>query len=159
VLQGQTKLGYREFTPLAMLAQDSFVVIVKDDTPFKTMKDVIDAAKANPNKIRWAAGALGSDDYMIMMALNKVTGSQLTFVAFQEGELAAVLGGHVEVGSANPQDISAMLQAKKIRVLGVGGPARLPACRRFRPSRSRASTSAAPSGAGSSCPRAPRRRL
>src|SRR5665647_3586109 len=61
--RGQAPLDpIKDFTMLARLSVDNFTVIVKDDSKLKTIKDVIDAAKATPKGLKWGGTNVGSDD-------------------------------------------------------------------------------------------------
>ncbi len=127
--RGQVPLDpTKDFTMLARLSDDNFVVAVKNDSPFKTMKDVIDAAKAKPKGLKWGGTNVGSDDHIFTMLLSKASGTEFNFISLTSGGdvLTNLLGGHVDIASANLAEILPQVQAKKVRLLGVGMDKRLP---------------------------------
>ena len=82
--RGQVPVSYKDFTMLARLSDDDFFVLVNDNSPYKTMQDVIDAAKANPNGIKWGGTNVGSDDHIFMYLIQKATGTQFNFISHAE---------------------------------------------------------------------------
>ncbi len=127
--RGQVPLSpVKDFTVLARLSDDNFVVAVKDDSPFKTMKDVVDAAKAKPKGVKWGGTNVGSDDHIFTMLLSKASGTEFNFISLTSGGdvLTNLLGGHVDIASANLAEILPQVKAKKVRLLAVGMDKRLP---------------------------------
>ena len=125
--RGQVPVSYKDFTMLARLSDDNFFVLVRDDSPYKTMKDLLDAAKAKPKSIKWGGTNVGSDDHIFMYLLQKATGTEFNFISLQSGGevMTNVLGGHVDVASANPGEALPQVEAKKVRLLAVGGDSRM----------------------------------
>ncbi len=127
--RGQVPLDpVKDFTMLARLSDDNFTVVVKDDSPLKSMKDVLDAAKAKPKGLKWGGTNVGSDDHIFTMLLSKATGTEYNFISLASGGevLTNLLGGHVDIASANLAEVLPQVQAKKVRLLGVGMDKRLP---------------------------------
>ena len=115
----------KDFALLALHVVDPGIIAVKADSPYKSLKDVIDAAKANPKKIRASTTGLQSDEHFAILQLQKMTGAQFAIVHFAEGiakAKAAFLGGHVDVLVGNVGDTPELLKAGEIRVLGVMDP-------------------------------------
>src|SRR3972149_1043913 len=52
LLSAKPKFNYKDFTPLCTLAYDDFLIVVRDDSPYKTMKDLIDAARKKPGELK-----------------------------------------------------------------------------------------------------------
>lgn len=126
--RGQAPLDpIKDFTMLARLSVDNFTVIVKNDSPFKTMKDVIDAAKAKPKGLKWGGTNVGSDDHIFTMMLGKATGTEYNFISLASGGdvVTNLLGGHVDVASANLAEVLPQVEAKKVRLLGVSSEKKL----------------------------------
>jgi len=117
--------NWRDLTPVAMMALDQFVLWVNVDTPYKTAKDYIDAAKAksqNPAE-RFKMGGTGSkqEDEIITVALQKQTGTRFTYIPFKGGgEVATQLvGKHVDSTVNNPIEAVAQWRGGKLRPLCV----------------------------------------
>lgn len=115
----------KDFALLALHVVDPGVIAVKTDSPYKSVKDVIDAAKANPKKIRVSTTGLQSDEHFAILQLQQMTGAQFAIVHFAEGiakAKAAFLGGHVDILVGNVGDTPELLKGGEIRVLGVMDP-------------------------------------
>ncbi len=94
--------GWRDLTPVEMLALDEFVLWVNANSPWKTVGEFVEAAKGERLKI----GGTGSrqEDQIITAAVTKATGAQFTYVPFRGGGEVAVqlVGGHVDATVNNP---------------------------------------------------------
>lgn len=119
---------YREFRPVAVMAHDTNAIQVLAASPYKTINDLLDAARARPKKITHAFGAFGGTDHIIGYQLGKASGAQFNYVAFKGGGEAttALLGGHVDFVTGNPGETRAHVAAGRLRVLAVVGDKRLP---------------------------------
>lgn len=126
--RGQVPLDpTKDFTMLARLSDDNFTVVVRNESPFRAVQDVINAAKANPNSIRWGGTNVGSDDHIFMYLLQRATGTQFNFISLQSGGevVTNLLGGHVDVASANLAEVLPQVQANRVRILAVGSDRKL----------------------------------
>jgi putative tricarboxylic transport membrane protein len=117
---------------LAAVGSDFGAVIVAESSPFKTLKDLIAAIKADPTKVVFGAGGtVGSQDWMKAALVAKAAGldpRSMRFVAFEGGGEAstALQGGHVQVYSGDASEAEEQLKAgAKIRVLAVMSDKRL----------------------------------
>jgi tripartite-type tricarboxylate transporter receptor subunit TctC len=90
-------------------------VSVQANSPYKTMKDLVEAAKANPGSIKFGTAGIMSVNHLAMLQLEKAIGAKLTFVHFDGGapEVTALLGGHIDVATNVASEIT------QYRVLGV----------------------------------------
>jgi len=128
-LSGKSPVGLKDFTASANFAFDEYMVIAKTDSRFKSMKDIITEAKANPKKITVGGTQLGSSDSICSYLIEKEAGVKLNYIVFNSGgEVnAAILGGHVDIGVANPGEALELMRAGKVKVLGVFSEKRLAA--------------------------------
>jgi putative tricarboxylic transport membrane protein len=126
-LLGQSKYTYKDFTPLCNLAYDDFFIVVRAGSPYRTMQDLIAAAKKKPGEIRYGGSSLVGADAIIAFLVEKETGIKFNYIPFKSGGeiMTALLGGHIEVGSANPGEALAQMEAKKLWVLGANTEKRL----------------------------------
>lgn len=115
----EAKVTLHDLTPVARLLLDPAVFAVRADSPFKTLKDFIDAAKAKPGELKQSGGSVTSRDNIIRQTLQHHTGAKWAFVSFQGGgeRLAALLGGHVDIMVIEPQEAGEHVRAGKLRVL------------------------------------------
>jgi putative tricarboxylic transport membrane protein len=118
----------KDFTPIANFAFDEYMVIVKAGGKYKSMKDVVADAKANPKKITVGGTQLGSSDSICAYLIEKAAGVQLNYIVFNSGgEVnAALMGGHVDLAVANPGEALELAKAGKVLTLGVYAEKRLP---------------------------------
>ncbi|MCL4488002.1 MAG: tripartite tricarboxylate transporter substrate binding protein [Chloroflexi bacterium] len=119
-LQGLSQVTYKDFTPICNLAFDEFVAFVRPESKFKTMKDIVDYAKANPKQLNVGGTQLGAADSIATYLIEKNTGAKFNYITFNSGgEVnAAVMGGHVEFAIGNPSEIMELQKGGKIRILG-----------------------------------------
>jgi putative tricarboxylic transport membrane protein len=118
-----------DFTPLAFFAMDPQVVAVSADTKFNNVKDLIDAAKREPNTIVSAIASATGSGRLFQYVLEKETGAKFKYVSFKSGAEAgtAVAGGHIQVTTENLSEVAPHLESKKVRVLAVTGERRMTA--------------------------------
>ena len=104
------------------------VIAVKADAPWKTMQELVAAAKANPGKLRTGSPGEGTSSHLNLEELKRLSGANLTHVPFAGwGETSpALLGGHVDAAMAQPGEVKPLVDAKKLRVLAVASPQRHP---------------------------------
>lgn len=116
-----------DFTPVAFLAMDPQVVAVSGDSKFNTVKDLIDAAKREPNTIVSAIASATGSGRLFQYMLEKETGAKFKYVSFKSGSEAgiAVAGGHIHLTTENYSEVAAHLESKKVRVLAVTGDRRM----------------------------------
>jgi putative tricarboxylic transport membrane protein len=117
---------------LAAVGTDYGAVIVAENSPFKTMTDLVAAVKADPTKVVFGAGGtVGSQDWMKAALTAKAAGlnpKSMRFVAFEGGgeALTALQGGHVQVYSGDASEAEEQIKAgAKIRLLAVMADKRL----------------------------------
>ena len=115
----EAKIALKDLTPIARLVLEPAVFAVRADSPYKTMKDFIEAARANPGKLKQSGGSMTSRDSIMRQALQQHTGTKWAFVSFQGGgeRIAALLGGHVDMMIIEPQEAGEQIRAGKMRVL------------------------------------------
>ena len=116
---------------LASAGADYGAVIVRADSPYQTLADVMAAAKENLQGIVFGAGgSVGSQDWMKAAILLKADGLDaraMRYVAFDGGgeSIAALLGGSIQVYTGDVAEMSAHLEAGTMRILAVLSPERL----------------------------------
>ena len=114
------------FTPLMNHVLDYNVWPVKADSPFKSVKDVIEAAKKTPETLTVSAFGAGSDDHLAILSIeaeNKIKMITVHHKSTAEAKTAA-LGGHIHVLGANISEVAEEAKAGTIRILGVMSPER-----------------------------------
>ena len=118
------KLGYdpaRDFTPVARIAETPLVLVVRTDSPARTLADLIAAAKAKPGDASFASTGMGSTLHLAGELLQLETGTQMLHVPYKGSApaLNGVLGGETQfmidsVGSSIP-----LIKGGKLRAIAV----------------------------------------
>jgi tripartite-type tricarboxylate transporter receptor subunit TctC len=113
--------GIDAFTPIINQVLDPGTIWVKADSPYKTLKELVEAAKKSPNKISTATTGILSDDHLAILMLEEVTGAVFRIVHFDGGapQMTAILGGHVEVAFDNVGSIAKRVKSGEVRGLAV----------------------------------------
>jgi tripartite-type tricarboxylate transporter receptor subunit TctC len=112
----------KDFELLALHVIDPGLIAVTKDSPFKTLKEVVEAAKANPKKIRISTTGVQSDEAFGILQFQKMTGAQFAMVHFSQGSapaMTAFLGGKIEVFCGNVGDLLAQVKSGEVRILGI----------------------------------------
>jgi tripartite-type tricarboxylate transporter receptor subunit TctC len=114
------------FTPIINHVIDYNVWAVKADSPFKTVKDVVDAAKKQPSTITVSAYGNGSDDHIAILGMEAETGTKFIVIHSKSTAEAKTqaLGGHIHVLGANVSEVAQEVQSGQLRLLGVMAPTR-----------------------------------
>lgn len=116
----------RDLTWIAGLGSYTFVILVRKDAPFATLKDLLDWAKANPGRLSYGTPGVSSSQYIAMADLSLAAGVDTLHVPYRGGgEInAAVLGGHIVAGVNTLAGIAG-LDGNEVRALACFDPERL----------------------------------
>ncbi len=115
----EANVTVKDLTPIVRLVLEPAVIAVKADSPYKTMKDFIEAAKKSPNQLRQSGGTMLSRDNLMRLLIQKATGTQWTFISFPSGgeRISNLLGGHVQMMVIEPQEAGEHIRAGNMRVI------------------------------------------
>jgi putative tricarboxylic transport membrane protein len=113
--------SWKDMTPVAMLALDEFVFWVNADTPYKSVKEYIDAVKKEPGKFKMGGTGSKQEDQIITVAVEKATGAKFSYIPFRGGGEVAVqlVGKHVDSTLNNPIEAVAQWRGNAVRPLCV----------------------------------------
>ena len=130
-IQGQIKLNYFEFTPIVNLISEPIAFVVAANSPIKSARDLTAKLKADPESVSIALSAARGTAFHITAALVARTVQAdikklkiVVFNASSEGATAAA-GGHVDVMAATPASVMPLVQAGKVRIIGIASHTRL----------------------------------
>ena len=129
-LTGQTKLGYKDLTPISMLINDFGAYAVPKDSKFSNMKDVMDAIKKDPKSVKvGGTSSAGSMDHIQFLQAARAAGvknlKEIPYISLQEGSMASLMGGHIDLLSTGMAETVGALEAGDIKVLAVSSPNRI----------------------------------
>lgn len=112
---------WRDFEPIVMFGYDPKYIIVAADSPFQTIEDLINYAKAHPGEVKVGTFGPGSDDHVVGMLLEQKAEVDFNFIPFDSGGeiLAALLGGHIDAQIAELSEVKGQLDAGAVRILAV----------------------------------------
>lgn len=124
----EANVTLKDLTPITRLVLEPAVIAVKADSPYKSMKDFIEAAKKNPKQLAQSGGSVTARDNLMRLLLQKHTGAQWNFISFPSGgeRLANLLGGHVQMMVIEPQEAGEQIRAGNLRVIASLTEKRLP---------------------------------
>lgn len=116
------------FTPIMNHVDDPCIWAVKNDSPYQTLKDLVEAIKKEPGKHSIANHGNGGDDHLAVLDMQRMTGIKLSVVHNNSTPIsrAQLLGGHVGILGANVSEVFQDHQRKEMRVLGVMSAKRSP---------------------------------
>jgi len=120
-LAGLGKIKATDFTALAQVAGDVNLLVVAKDSPFKSVEDVAEAARAKPGKLNVGGSATAAEDHICTYLLGKATGTKMNYTAFSGGGevMSNLLGGHIDVAWANPNECISQVKGGLARMLAV----------------------------------------
>jgi tripartite-type tricarboxylate transporter receptor subunit TctC len=126
-----SKLPYdpiRDFEPISNLVLTPQVIVVGAQTPYRTLKDLVEDAKKHPGEIAYGSLGTGSTSHLTMEAFQKDAGIKLNHIPFKGGAEAQtqIMGGAFPVMSDTISGVLAQVKAGKLRPLGVAIPQRSP---------------------------------
>ena len=131
-LLGKSEITYKDVTPIAALQTEWIAIAVEQDSPWKTVKDLFDAIKADPSSVPVGVGpTLGNNDHLMFLELAQEFGvdpATIKFIVYPGagGEIVpAVLGGHVKATSIGLAEVLEQHKAGKMRIIGVSSDQKL----------------------------------
>ncbi|MEQ1772626.1 MAG: tripartite tricarboxylate transporter substrate binding protein [Burkholderiales bacterium] len=120
-------LGLDTYTPVALFGFDLQSITVPIDSKYKTFKELLDAAKREPDSIVNGISSATGTARFLQYQIEKTTGAKFKYVSFKSGSdaMAAVMGKHVDLTMENVSEVLSGVEAKKLRILAVPAEQRL----------------------------------
>ena len=119
---------FKDFTPISLLASSPNILLVRADSPFRTVADVIAAARAKPGSLSFAHAGSGTSTHMAGELLKSLAKIDLNGIPYKGGAPAIndLLGGQIPMSFNNGPESVGQLQAGTVRALAVTTAARAP---------------------------------
>ncbi len=130
IITGKPPVNVTQATPLARLLSESQVFVLPANSPFKSMKDVVEQMKKDPGSVKWGGGSRGSTEHIAVAMLAREAGidpTKINYVAFRGGgeAVAAILGGNVTVGASALTEFGEYIKSGKMKPIATTSEARL----------------------------------
>jgi tripartite-type tricarboxylate transporter receptor subunit TctC len=118
----------RDFTPLSFVGSSPNMMLVRTDSPFKTVADVVTAAREKPGQLSYGYAGNGTSPHLAGELLKYMTKVEITPVPYKGGApvLTDLLGGHIPLSFNNIPESIGQVQAGKLRPIAVTTAARSP---------------------------------
>lgn len=118
----------RSFTPLGLVADMGLVLVAHNETPARTLPELVALAKTDPDKLSYGSFGTGSSVHFGGEMLKTATGMRMVHVPFNGSSpsLTALMGGQVQVAVDTVVATTPLIKAGKIRPIAALGPQRLP---------------------------------
>ncbi len=112
---------FKDFTPISLLASSPNIVLVRADSPFKTIGDVIDAAKANPGSLSFGHSGNGTSTHLAGELFKTLAKIDIAAIPYKGGLPAIndLLAGQIPISINNGPESVGQLQAGTVRALAV----------------------------------------
>ncbi len=116
-----------DFDPLSLAATVEWGMVVKADSPYKTVADFIAAAKASPGKLNYSSGGNGSPQHLAMALFASRADIKVTHIPYKGATPAAVAAaaGEVDVAMQGLGTVTSLIQGNRVRLLAVSTEKRL----------------------------------
>lgn len=111
----------KDLTPIALAAVTPLVILVHENSPFKTLADLIKAAKADPDKLTYGTSGTGGGVHIAMELLQITAGCKVQHVPYKGSSpaLADLMGGHLSFAGSSISSAATLIHAGKVRALAV----------------------------------------
>jgi len=116
-----------QLVPVARFTADPTVLAVRADSPYRSVADLLDAAKKDPGTVPYGSSGNYGTMHVPMEMLTGAAGVKMLHVPFTGPAVVALLGGQVQALSTGPSTVMGHVKAGKVRVLATWGEARHPA--------------------------------
>jgi len=111
----------KDLVPVALVAEVPMVLVVRHDSPYKSLADIVSAAKAKPGELKQAVAGLGTVGHLAGEMLARNAGIKVLTIPYKGASPAAteLLGGLTDFMFATPQSVMGLVQSERLRILAV----------------------------------------
>lgn len=116
----------KAFSPVVLISRSPNVLVVRADSPFKSVQDVIRAARANPGKLTYASQGNGTSAHLAAELFNALAKINITHIPYKGASpaLTDIVGGQVDLMFATSAGATPLLESGRLRALAVTTPER-----------------------------------
>lgn len=125
------KLNYdpvRDLAPISMVVEGHYVLVIRPALPIKSLKELVEYAKANPGKLNYGSGGIGTAPHLAGELFKSLAKINIVHVPYKGANLAMIgmMGGEIDMVVIGITNAVAQIQAGKVRGLAVLSSARVP---------------------------------
>ncbi len=116
----QAVFGPKDLVYVALQCLDPFAVAVRMDSPYKSVKDLVEAAKRKPEGLRVSSTGINSPEQIAWLQLEELTGARFAIVQFEGGGpgVTSLLGGHIDSFMGGLAAVLGQAKGNTLRVIG-----------------------------------------
>lgn len=123
----QPKIPYdalKSFTPVAMVGQGPLVIAVSGADPYRSLPELLDAARRSPGTLNYGSSGIGSLAHLATTLLNDAAGVNIAHVPYKGAAAAAsdLAGGRIQLMLANYSSLASLLEGDKVRLIASTSP-------------------------------------
>lgn len=126
---GTSDHTWEDFTPVASVARAAIAVVVSKDSPYNTINEIIEDAKANPKKVKWGIGALGISHFSFLEILNDTSTDLENFLLIpipdDKGRIVSLMQGDMDVSAITFSSLLPYLESGDLKIIGIMSKERL----------------------------------
>ena len=117
----------KDLTPITYAGITPHVVVVTNDLPVRTLKELLDLARAKPGQINYGSAGIGTSFHLGTEELKKLSGTDMVHVPYKGVQmLTDLIAGTIQVAFANTPSVVPLVQEGQLRAIAVANPTRLP---------------------------------
>lgn len=118
------KLNYdpqRDLAPISLVATIPTLLVINPSVPARSLRELVDLARAQPGKLNYGSGGVGSSNHLAMELMKSLAGINIVHVAYKgTGQaLTSLVGGEIQMVAISPPAALPLIQSGKVRVLAV----------------------------------------
>ncbi|WP_234265758.1 Bug family tripartite tricarboxylate transporter substrate binding protein [Hydrogenophaga sp. NFH-34] len=124
IITGKPPVSITQLTPIARLTTEYNVFVLPANSPFKSMKEVVEQLKKDPGSVKWGGGSRGATEHIAAAQIAQLAGvsaAKINYVPFRGGgeAVAAILGGNVTIGGSGYSEFQPYIESGKMRAVGI----------------------------------------
>ena len=117
-----------DLVPIALIERGPLILMVRNDSPYKSVKDIVAAAKAEPGKLSYASGGIGGSHHLSGALFEHTAGIDMIHAPYKSGSAGAtdLMGGQVQMMFEQMYVAMPAIQGGRMRALGITSKNRSP---------------------------------
>ena len=117
-----------DLVPIGLIERGPLILMVRNDSPYKSVKDIVAAAKASPGKLSYASGGIGGTHHLSAALFEHAAGIDMIHAPYKSGSAGAIdlMGGQVQMMFEQMYAAMPSIQGGKLRALAITSKARSP---------------------------------